>query len=287
MMGLVDIFLYIRQRSVVKRRRVRAIARPSKLLHRLRRRRPPIPYPQGPLGGYLVPFAVWDLRRGREHLRRVVIEMYAPTPTRPYWFPVELEVDFLSVCALMKAAPASGYRRVQLFQSIRYRGNRIFFDRDEFYEHDLPLLDRVFPHDEECPNEPPRVRNARPGRHRVSCADRDYRGPCPAPPPSPTRRRPHDRQPRRGGRRWTPRPGTPRPPHGKPAAPDASAREKQPPTQTATIGRPTRRRTRTEGALWRLAGGDAKRYQDLLVEYSDEIDADRAAGRFEWMKNKK
>jgi hypothetical protein len=235
------------------------------------RRRPPIPYPKGPLGGYLVPFAVWDLRRGREHLRRVVIEMYAPTPTRPYWLPVELEIDFLSVCALMKSHPASGYRRVQSFRSIRYRGNRIFFDRDEFYEHDLPLLDRVFPRDEERPDEPARIRNARPGRHRVNCANRDHRGPCPAVAPSPahTRRRPHDRQPRRGGRRWSPRPATPRPPHKKNTRSPAAA--------------PAARVTASEVVLWQMADGDAATFARLLLHagFAAEVAADEAAGRFD------
>jgi len=40
------------------------------------------------------------------------------------------------------------------------------------------------------------------------------------------------------------------------------------------------RPTSTEARLWRLAGGDPSKYTDLAIEYSDEIAADRAAGRF-------
>src|SRR5438034_1382576 len=112
MMGLVDILLYIRQRSVVKRRRVRAIARPSKLL-RLRRRRPPIPYPKGPMGGYLVPFTIAEPRRCRVHF--LEIEMYPPTLLRPYWLPVQLELSFLQVAALSNLAPTSLYGRAKRF----------------------------------------------------------------------------------------------------------------------------------------------------------------------------
>lgn len=38
------------------------------------------------------------------------------------------------------------------------------------------------------------------------------------------------------------------------------------------------RPTATEARLWRLAGGDPAKYTDLAIEYSDEIEADRAAG---------
>ena len=40
------------------------------------------------------------------------------------------------------------------------------------------------------------------------------------------------------------------------------------------------RPTATEARLWRLAGGDPAKYTDLVIEYSDEIAADREAGRF-------
>jgi hypothetical protein len=211
---------------------------------------------------------VWDLRRGREHLHRVVIEMYAPTPARLYWLPVELELDFLAVCALMKSAPTSAYRRVQSFQSIRYRGNRLFFDRDQFYEHDLPLMDRVFPRDEERSDEPARTRNARPGRHRADCAERHHRGPCPVTTPSPahTRRRPRDRRPRRGKRRWTARPAAPRPPHEK---------------NTQATAAPEARVTASEVVLWQMADGDAASFARLRAGFEAEIAADEAAGRFD------
>jgi len=282
-MSLLDILLYLRRQSAVKRRRMLTIARHSKLLRRLRRRsRLPIPYPKGPLGGYLVPFAVIEPRRCRVHF--IEIEMYAPTLLRPYWLPVQLELNVLEVAAISKIAPSSLYRVAKRFRSVRRRGGRLFFDRDDFLRYDLPELDSYClpePRPVNAGSEPPRGR--RPGRHLPSCDRKEPAGPCSRPtkkPPMPIARRV------RRAPRWTERPRTKRPAHGKPAAPDVSAREPQPQEQAATTGRPTRR-TRTEAYLWRLAGGDARRYQDLVIEYSDEIAADRAAGRFAPTKNKK
>jgi hypothetical protein len=233
------------------------------------------------MGGYLVPFTIVEPRRHRVHF--VEIEMYPPTLLRAYWLPVALELSLLEVAAISKIAPSSLYTRVaKRFRSVRRRGARLVFDRDEFLMYDLPELDPY------CVPEPRPLsaaaawpRSRRRGRHRADCDRRETEGKCPI--QTTKAPMPNERRTRRAPR-WTARRRTTRPAHGKPTASDAREKEPQP-EQSATPHRPTRT-TRTEAYLRRLAGGDEKRYQDLVIEYSDEVAADRAAGRFEPTKNK-
>jgi len=263
---------YLRQLSSVKRGRTLTISRGAPL-HRLlarRRRRAPIPYPRGRRGGYLVPFAVIDGRRGHEYSVTVVLEMYPPTRMRPHYLPVDLELTLLQMSALTRWAPTTCYRRCKAFQSIRYRGNRIYFDRDQFFDEDWPLLDNARARDER-PAGRTTGRNARAGRHRKDCASpASHTGKCPR--ATGTRRASRaQRGTRRGGRRWTAEPKRARPPHG---VVDAAVQDD--PTCSA-VEAPL---TLVEGRLLRLAGGNPELFASLREEYSDEVDADRAAGRF-------
>jgi hypothetical protein len=221
-----------------------------------------------------VPFTVLDGRRGYEHTVPVVIEMFAPTPARPHYLPVDLEISLLQMAALTRWARTTCYRRCRSFRSIRYRGNRIYFDRDTFYEEDWPLLDNARARDEGRSDwtTAPR-RNARPGRHRRDCVTpASHKGRCSR------RRTDASRQSRPGlsGTRRGRLPATPncarRPSHGRPA----------PVPDDPTAGTPPAARwTLVECRLFRLAGGSAELFASLREEYSDEVAADRAAGRFE------
>jgi hypothetical protein len=238
---------------------------------------------------------VRDLRGRTDREHRVVIEMAPPTPARPHWLPMELEMSFLQMCALTHTSPSAGYRNFRKFVSIRYRGNRVYFDRDAFYEHDWGMLDRTFPHDEDRPLEDEYVPNARPGRHRADCRDRTHRGRCAVPPRAKKPRQPGGRR-KRHGRRWTTnlQTRTPRPPRTSlrhelqvtTDVPDWNDAPR-PSEQEAYIICLPERATATEMRLWRLAGEDPAKYTDLVIEYSDEVAADRAAGRFEAKKPKK
>jgi hypothetical protein len=292
---LQDIYSYFRKTKFVKRERRLTIERRSSFVNRLlRRTRREFPYARGPLGGYLVPFVVRDRRGGicREHW--IKIEMAPPTKARPHWLVLELEISFFQMCGLTHTAVSTGYRSFRKFVSIRYRGNRVYFDRDAFYEHDWGALDRTLPYDEDRPLEEEYVPNARRGRHRADCRDRTHRGKCAVPPRAKKPRQPSGRR-KRHGRRWTTnsRTRTPRPPRTSPRhklqvtadVPDWD--EQRPSEQEAYFICLPKRPTATEMRLWRLAGEDPAKYTDLVIEYSDEVAADRAAGRFEARKPKK
>jgi hypothetical protein len=255
---------YLRRLSSVKRGRTLTILWRVLLAPHLlaRKQRTSIPYPRGSRGGYLVPFTVLDGRRGYEHEVTVVIEMFAPTSARPHYLPVDIEISLLQMSALTRWARTTCYRRCRSFKSIRYRGNRIYFDRDTFYEEDWPLLDNVRARDESRSDwtTAPR-RNARPGRHRRDCVNpASHKGRC-------SRRRTDG--PRHG--RWMATPNCARPPHRRPA----------PVPDDPTGGAPPETRwTVVECRLFRLAGGNPELFSSLRDEYSDEVAADRAAGRF-------
>jgi hypothetical protein len=256
------------------------------LLRRLlRRRRPPIPYEIGPRGGYMVPYLVQDRHRSIV----VRIECYPPTLLRPYWLPISPELTLLEISAISMLCPTRLYSRVKTFRAYRKRGSKLIFDRDLFLTYDLPELDEDCapidggPPRSKFPPQSLRLYPARRGRHTPGCDRRELWGPCPVQAPKKKPPMPNGR-PKPRAPKWTARPKTTRPPHGAPFSPDMLPHE--PPHERDRICLPDRP-TRTEGYLARLAGGDAKRYEDLLCEYSDEVAADRAAGRFEVKKVKK
>jgi hypothetical protein len=286
---LQDILTYLQTRRLFKRKHPLTIKGTSSFTRNLlRRRRVPIPYEKGLRGGYLLPYLVTD--RGVE--RVVEIECYAPTPLRPYYLPISPELTLFEVSAIAMYRPTRMYALAKTFRAYGKRGNKLVFDRDKFMTYDLLELDEDCAPLDGAPARPaspyagysdyaPKVRA---GRHKPGCDRTESWGPCPVPDTPKERRRPHDRKPRRGPK-WTARKPTSRSLHGKSPSADGSAKEPHP-LRSVTPHRPTRT-TRTEAYLRRLAGGDEKRYQDLASEYSDEIDADRAAGRFEPTKHKK
>ena len=286
MATLQDILIYLGKLSRVKGMRTLPVARNTRLRRLLRRRRPPIPYEIGPRGGYMVPYLVQDRHRSIV----VRIECYPPTLVRQYWLPVSPELTLLEISAISMLCPTRLYSRVKTFRAYRKRGSKLIFDRDLFLTYDLPELDEdVAPIDGGPPRQkiPSQARlpyAGRAGRHTPSCDRKERWGPCPVPatkkkPPMPNGR-PKPRAPK-----WTARPKTKRLPHAGVASPDVLPHEPQDPRDYGLClpDRPSR----TEAYLWRLAGGDQKRYEDLVAEYSDEITADRVAGRFEVKKVKK
>ena len=291
---LKDFITFLRNWRRVKKAPVLSVGRSTRLLRKRNPRRPlPIPpYQRGEMGGCLVPFKVEEPKRFREWI--VWIEMFPPTLLRPYWLPVETELTLVQVAAMTKMSPSRIYGRLRThpMRSAQKRGSKWVFLRDEFLRYDLPELDpdcereprpdggaeatpgfRMRRNDEQLPTWPER-NEGRAGRHVPGC-HRRHRGICPVPPRAKKPRQPLDRAPRRG-LRWTtnPRTKTPRPSHG--SAADRRETPRQDEYRECLPDRPTA----TEMRLWRLAGGDPSKYTDLAIEYSDEIAADRAAGRF-------
>jgi hypothetical protein len=278
---LKDILTYLHFLSIFKGERPLPRIRPSVFVRRLvRRRRGPIPYPKGRLGGYLVPFWVVEPKRLEEHL--ITIEMFPPTALRPYWLPVELELTLLQIAAISKISPTRLYRLCKTFLSLRKRGSKLVFDRDAFIEHDLEALNPdYFAFGPDGSSEPPTTpptpaQSFRPGRHIPGC-DRQHLGKCETRPETPVRvpKRTSD-TPRREPR-WTEKMRRTNLQEDVPA----EASWDTAPSAPIALSGPPARATSTELRLWRLAGKDPRRYSDLAVEYSDEISADRAAGRFE------
>ncbi|MEK6373243.1 MAG: hypothetical protein AABO58_11150 [Acidobacteriota bacterium] len=218
--------------------------------------------------------------------------MFPPTALRPYWLPVELELTLLEVAALSKLSPSRLYTRAKTFRSLRKRGSKLVFDRDVFLRYDLPALSPDFQRftDPTKPAAPAAAaaRSAsapagRRGRHRPGCDRKETAGPCPVPPRTKKPKMPNDRKPRRGPR-WTSEPKKPRRPHDRPVKPAAPKSSEPVDVYPACL---PEQPTRTEAYLWRLAGGDPAKYEALAAEYSDEIAADREAGRIEPKRRKR
>jgi hypothetical protein len=291
--NLIDFLTYLLKLSPRKRERKLTILRPSTFVRRFVRRAPQgrgsIPYPQGLRGGYVIPYLVID--RGEE--RVVEIECYPPSPIRPYYYPMSPELTLLEASAIAMYRPTRMYPLAKTLTSCRKRGGKLVFDTARFMTQDLPGLDEDYTaafEDEPTPGRrvPPAipydagyrpVPGVRAGRHKPGCPRTETWGPCPVDEPPKERDRPNDRKSRRGPK-WTSRKHGPRRSHTADAAFTAS-RSTEPYPQC----RPARP-TRTEARLWRLAKGDAEKYEDLAMEYSDEIDADREAGRFEPTKKR-
>jgi hypothetical protein len=291
---LRDVFTYLRNLRTRKRERTLTITRPStfvrRVLRRTKHRRGPLPYPRGIRGGYVIPYLVVD--RGIEHV--VEIECYAPTLRRPYYMPMSPELTLFEVSAIAMYRPTRMYPLAKTLRSCSKRGGKLIFNTAIFITYDLPRLDDDYTEafdDEPTPGPkvPPPVPydagycsapNVRAGRHKRGCPRRETWGRCPVDDPPKEWKQPNDRKPRRGSK-WTSRKHGPRRSHTADAALTAAQSPEE--HQHCLPGRPTR----TEARLWRLAGGDPKKYEDLAMEYSDEIDADREAGRFEPTKRKK
>jgi hypothetical protein len=288
---LRDVFNYLRNLSTRKRERRLTISRPSAFIRRLLRRpeqaREPYPHERGPRGGYMVVYLVYD--RKRTHL--VTIESYPPTGERRYWLPMSPELTLHEACAIAMYRPTRMYALAKTLRSCSKRGGKLIFDTATFMTYDLPRLDEDYTAafaDEPGQKVPPTVSydaayrmvpGVRAGRHKPGCPRTETWGPCPVDDPPKEWKQPNDRKPRRGPK-WTSRKHGPRRSHTA----DAALAAAQSPTeyQRCLPERPTR----TEARLWRLAGGDPVKYEDLAMEYSDEIEADREAGRFE-VKNVK
>ncbi|HEX6087517.1 MAG TPA: hypothetical protein VF266_23490 [Thermoanaerobaculia bacterium] len=291
MANLVDFLTYLLKSSARKRERLLTIVSPSAFVRRLLRRsaqgRGQIPYPRGLRGGYLIPYLVID--RGKE--RVVEIECYPPTPERPYYLPISPELTLLEISAIAMYRPTRMYALAKTLTSCTKRGGKLVFDTAKFITYDLPRLDED--HDAALDDGPPPgpkvpppmpfdtgyrpVPGVRAGRHKPGCPRTETWGPCPVDDPPKEWKKPNDRK-RRRGPKWTSRNHGPRRSHTA----DAALAAAQSPTeyQQCLPARPTR----TEARLWRLAGGDPVKYGDLAMEYSDEIEADREAGRFEVKK---
>lgn len=286
MATLRDVFTYLRNLAIRKRERKLTISRPCalvrRLLHRKREKRDPYPHERGPRGGYMVLYLVHD--RHRTHV--VTIESYPPTEERPYWMPMSPELTLLEVAAISMLRPTRIYALAKKFRSCRKRGAKLVFDCELFMRHDLPELDEFYSPADDAPPRPNEERrtsalatNVRAGRHKPGCPRTESWGPCPvdAPPKKPPM--PRSRTARRGTR-WTAdlRTKASRKSHGEKPVIDWSETDVRPETgyRVCLPEHPTA----TEARLWRLAGGDSAKYTDLAIEYSDEIEADRAAGRF-------
>lgn len=221
--------------------------------------------------------------RKRTHV--VMIECYPPTAERPFWLPMSPELTLLEACAIAMYRPTRMYALAKTLRSCRKRGGKLIFDSVTFVTYDLPRLDEdhTAAFDDEPPKRPklpPPIPwdaeylvppDVRAGRHRRGCPRTETSGPCPV--DASPKVRPNDRKPPRR-LKWTTRKHGPRRHH---TADDPSFTT--PDLDNDVTCLPVRP-TRTEATLWRLAGGDPDKYADLTMEYSDEIEADREAGRF-------
>jgi hypothetical protein len=225
----------------------------------------------------LVPYLVID--RGRERI--VEIECYAPTPDRPYYYPMSHKLTLLEASAIAMYRPTRMYALAKTLRSCSKRGGKLIFDTAIFITHDLPELDGdcTAAFDDGAkpgPKVPPPVPydagyryvpEVRAGRHKQGCPRTERSGPCPV------ENRPKVRKPRRGPK-WTSRKHGPRRSHTADATLAAAQSSEE--YQQCLPERPTT----VEMRLWRLAGEDPEKYRSLAMEYSDEISEARAAGLF-------